>query len=185
MRIVAAVAMVMIGTGAWAGAPQQQVTVCVNPGTDGVILGLGLATAGDIIAQARVKLNWRLKETVCAHGGGIVVTIVRKTPPVEHPGALAYALPFERARIVVFLDRVLEMAGAGVTPYLLGHVLAHEVVHILRRSDAHSSDGLMKMRWAAPDYARMQTGRLRLTDDDIQMIHAGLADPAPPAWGGR
>jgi hypothetical protein len=76
---------------------------------------------------------------------------------------------------VLFYDRVLTAASPAVTPYLLGHVLAHEIVHMLQGIEQHSASGLMKVRWDNRDYADMQRGGLKLTTDDIELIDRGLA----------
>ena len=63
---------------------------------------------------------------------------------------------------MLFYDRVLTAASPAVTPYLLGHVLAHEIVHMLQGVEEHSSSGMMKPRWDNRDYADMQRTHLTL-----------------------
>jgi hypothetical protein len=55
----------------------------------------------------------------------------------EYPGALARALVFEGTRIEVFYERVRRMVGPRRFPSLLGHVLAHEIAHVLQGVDLH------------------------------------------------
>jgi hypothetical protein len=73
---------------------------------------------------------------------------------------------------------VLTAASPALTPYLLGHVLAHEIVHVLQGIELHSAGGLMKARWENRDYADMQRARLKLTQDDIDLIDRGVKRPA-------
>ena len=138
MKFFGAVAVLVAGTGAWASdgaqTPKRVVTACMNPGANASMMYRGQATAAQILKQAGVRLEWRGDESACAGGRGLVVTVSRATPVDQHPGALAYALPFERTHVVLFYDRVLTSASPGVTPYLLGHVLAHEIVHMLQGS---------------------------------------------------
>jgi hypothetical protein len=61
-----------------------------------------------------------------------------------------------------------------VAPFLVGHVLAHEIVHMLQGVNLHSSSGIMKPRWDSRDYVDMQRGRLNFTEEDIRLIHSGL-----------
>jgi hypothetical protein len=89
-------------------------------------------------------LDWSRDERTCAETKGIVVTLSPETPLNHHPGALAYSMPFDVTRIVLLYDRVLSAAGPDLAPALLGHVLAHEIVHILQGVNAHSASGLMK-----------------------------------------
>ena len=134
----------------------------------------GQATATQILKQAGIRLEWRGDESACAGGNGLVVTVSRETPVNQHPGALAYALPFERTHVVLFYDRVLTAASPAVTPYLLGHVLAHEIVHMLQGVSQHSASGIMKPHWDSGDYVEMQRGRLNFTEEDIRLIQSGL-----------
>lgn len=178
MRLFGAMAVMVAATGAWASDGAQTskhvVTACLNPGANASMMYRGQATATRILKQAGIRLDWRSDERACAAGSGLVVTVSRETPVKQHPGALAYAMPFERTHIVLFYDRVLTTATPAVTPYLAGYVLAHEIVHMLQGIEQHSASGVMKARWDAGDYADMQCGRLRLTEEDVALLHSGL-----------
>ena len=56
------------------------------------------------------------------------------TVPNDHPGAMAYARPYEGVHIVVLYDRMQKVQGR-LRPVLLGHVLAHELTHVLLGAD--------------------------------------------------
>jgi hypothetical protein len=179
MQLFGAVAMMAAATAAWAddgGQPSKRVvTACLNSGADGSMMYRGQATAAQILKQAGIRLDWHSDENACAAGGrGIVVRVSLETPVEQHPGALAYALPFEGAHVVLFYDRVLTTAGPAVTPYLLGHVLAHEIVHLLQCVEQHAANGLMKARWDNRDYFDMQRTHLKLTKGDLDLIDLGL-----------
>jgi hypothetical protein len=178
MKLFGVVAVMAAANGAWAGDGAQTskrvVTACLNPGANASMMYRGQATAAQILKQAGVRLEWRGDESACAGGRGLVVTVSRSTPVDQHPGALAYAQPFERTHVVLFYDRVLTAASPAVTPYLLGHVLAHEIVHMLQGVEQHSASGVMKARWDNRDYADMQRAHLKLTQDDIDLIGRGL-----------
>ena len=179
MKLFGTVAVLAAATSAWAGDGAQTskrvVMACLNPGAVASMMYRGQAIAAQILKQAGVRLDWRGDESACAaEGKGLVVTVSRATPVDQHPGALAYALPFERTHVVLFYDRVLTAASPAVTPYLLGHVLAHEIVHMLQGVEQHSSSGLMKARWDNRDYVEMQRTHLRLTKDDLNLIDRGL-----------
>ena len=60
------------------------------------------------------------------------------------------------------------------TRFLLGHVLAHEIGHVVEGSFRHSETGLMKADWSAKDVMNMSTRRLRFTPFDIELILGGL-----------
>jgi hypothetical protein len=134
----------------------------------------GQATAAQILKNAGIRLDWGWDERACAQGKGIVFTVSLETPLNQHPGALAYALPFDGTRVVLFYDRVLRAAGPAVAPSLVGHVLAHEIVHILQGVDVHSASGIMKPRWDKRDYDAMQRSPLPFTQEDLTLIDRGL-----------
>jgi hypothetical protein len=179
MKLSGAMAVLAIGTGAWADDPGKMskavVAVCIKPGANPTTLYRGQGVAAQLLKQANLRIEWQRDENVCAAAAhGIVVSVSLSTPGDLHPGALAYALPFERTRIVLFYDRLLNTLGPAGVPSLLGHVLAHEIAHILEGVDQHAPSGIMKARWDAHDYAAMQRGGLRFTGDDIDLIHRGL-----------
>lgn len=178
MKLAGVVAVLAMGTVAWAGEKVQKaksvVTVCLNPGANAAALGRAEATATQILAQANVRLEWRDSLSRCTKdGSGIVFTFSEETPANLHAGALAFALPFEGKHVVLFYDRVVKAGSARVAPYLAGHVLAHEIVHILQGVDQHSENGVMKAHWNLGDFADMQQG-LKLTQGDIDLIQTGI-----------
>jgi hypothetical protein len=99
-----------------------------------------------------------------------------EVPPESHPGALAYAAPFANAgtRIHILCRRVLNPprdAGSGA---FLGHVMAHEIAHVLEGTDHHSAEGVMKAQWGNADIRRMLSGPLPFDTTDADLIHAAL-----------
>lgn len=156
------------------GTPERAVTACLSPGTNGMMIYRGQATATQILKQAGVRLDWRRDEHACDRGRGLVIAVSLDTSTNLHVGALAYAQPFERTRIVLFYDRVLQAASPIVTPSLLGHVLAHEIVHILQGVNVHSASGIMKPRWNKRDFDAMRRAPLSFTPEDLARIDRGL-----------
>jgi hypothetical protein len=76
--------------------------------------------------------------------------------------------------IEIFLDRICQKTDSRVLPQLLGHVLAHEIVHVLQGTRRHSHEGLMKPRWSRRDILQMVREPLKLTPEDVELIHARL-----------
>lgn len=104
--------------------------------------------------------------------------LVAAAPPGFAPAALGFALPCARygVQVTVFVDRV-EQALARVAssyPTVLGHVLAHEVGHVLLRSEQHSSTGLMRAVWGQGDWQLMATSGLWLTGDEAGIMRQEL-----------
>jgi hypothetical protein len=83
-------------------------------------------------------------------------------------GFVAYAF---LGRIRAFaLDRDLWLAT------LLGHVIAHEVGHLLLR-EGHAPQGLMRARWVDPELLQARLGRLGFSATQGRRIRARLTGP--------
>ena len=97
------------------------------------------------------------------------------TPTEFVPGAFAFARVYEGVHITVFWDRVQRMTSSLVAGVVLGHVLVHEITHILQGIDRHSETGVMKARWTGEDFFQMTWKPLSFTPGDIYLIQRGLA----------
>jgi hypothetical protein len=164
-------ALMTIATAAWAG----NVAVCVkdNAGVPQTIRRVAEALASRMFDSAGLNIEWR-----CGQALQVVIELSSDTPSNVRPGALAYALAYEGIHIHVFYDRVRRLDPASATPFLLGdvlgHVLVHEIAHLLGRSDNHSETGVMKPHWTRRDYEQMQPEPIPFTAEDISLIRNGL-----------
>jgi hypothetical protein len=130
--------------------------------------------ASKIYSEIGVKIDWRSRGASCTAVDAVIIEFTENTPAALQPGSLACALPYERVHIRVFLDRVRESVGPDAVPYLLGHVLVHEIGHLLQGIDRHSETGVMKAYWDVDDYKRMVASPLPFTDEDVRLIHHGM-----------
>jgi hypothetical protein len=132
--------------------------------------------AAKMFAKAGVRTVWRAG-LPSDHPGiqPILIEVTSGTPKTFHPGALAYALVYERVHIRVFWDRIDEVGGSSLANNLLAHVMVHEIAHILEGVDHHSLEGLMKARWSVDDILQMQRKPLPFDPYDLRLIHTGLA----------
>ena len=183
--------MALAGFGASDGQSAEtagfQVTVYVQDQqvADPVLFSRAKALATGIFAEIGVHLRWEvIGSPRPARGdskGGhptrpdreIVIRLAAQTPVGFHPGAPAYALPYAKSgvQITVFYDRVL---GPGVVDpkagvAFLGHVLAHEIAHVLQGLVRHSETGVMKAQWGPGD-RQMIDKPLSFTPDDAELI---------------
>jgi hypothetical protein len=138
------------------------------------------ATVTWMFARVGVRLAWRDGEPGTGAASGSPVTIqVRFTGelPDASREALAYALPFgeQGVAIHVMYDRIRWVArrSSREAP-ILAHVLAHEIGHVLQRTNAHAPAGVMKAHWNGQDYDAMERKPLEFTALDVEMIKDGL-----------
>jgi hypothetical protein len=177
MKITAVVAMAAV-VGMSAQAKQagegtgQRVDVYVY-NDSGPLRALPMAErlAAEMFLSAGVRIEWHYGGQLPA--GAIAITLASQSPASLTPGTMAFALPYERVHVTVFLDRVLHANGFVPPPVLLAHVLVHEITHILQGIDRHSESGLMKPCWTVEDYEAMTQKPLPFAADDVDLIHRG------------
>ena len=58
----------------------------------------------------------------------------------------------------------------------MGHVLAHEITHVLQGTNFHAVSGVMKAVWESGECRRMTVHPLMFTATDILLIRHGLED---------
>jgi hypothetical protein len=163
----------MVGTTVWAGAlpaTERQVTVCMGYTDNLGLENQAKVVASDIFAGIGMKILWQSPRQCSTEA--ILITLSDDAPAGLFRGALAYAMPYEGTHIVVFYDRVKNRPGS--VSCLLGHVIAHEVAHILQGMMRHSESGIMKGQWTGADYEQMTWKPLQFTDEDVMLIYSGL-----------
>jgi hypothetical protein len=127
--------------------------------------------ASDMFAGLGIRIDWRIGRP---NHEAITVGISEATRLDYHPGALAFAQPYEGVHITIFYDRIRRAYTPDVAPALLAHVLVHEIAHILQGIDRHSQNGVMKAHWTEGEIAQMPLKPLAFTQDDISLIENGV-----------
>lgn len=156
----------------------SSVTVCVEKAADveGEGLDRGEISAGKILALIGLEIEWRNQRRSCPQERDpIILNVTTNTPRDYFPRAYGTALPFEGIHIRAFYDRIQRVRPDLVVP-LLGHVLAHEIVHILSGTDSHSETGVMKRRWSPSDLEQMVSRPLPFSNFDISLLNLGMRD---------
>lgn len=166
----------MLAGGAWAAGKfdSQRLAICMEDGKHAGVAD-AMAKASSLLLSAGVKLEWHSALSSCKdQRDAIVVNVLASTPKTFHPGALAYALPYEGVHIEVFYDRI---AGSDpeLVSSLIANVIVHEITHILQGIDRHSTGGIMKAVWNSSDYTLMKRDQFRFAAADVEMIHDGFA----------
>jgi hypothetical protein len=149
--------------------------------------------AAGIFSRIGVHLEWRRgapreggKSAKCLGQlvEAIEVSLDREAPSSSHPGALAYAALDKTSgvRVHIFYNRVAARGHTwNITSALLGHVLAHEITHVLCNAPGHSTSGLMKAHWEKADFDEMALRSLPLADVDVNLIRTHFAQLAGAA----
>ena len=137
--------------------------------------------ASRMFEKAGVSVRWpRRRSKAYGMEQSITVRITSNTPRTFHPGALAYAEPyadqFKGVQIRVFFDQIESSGTSKLVPYLLAHVLVHEITHVLQGIEHHSEEGVMKARWTADDIYQMLDRPLPFDPFDVKLIRRGLAN---------
>ena len=172
MKIVTVLTTAVLA-GAAAQADESTVTVCTEGLAGYRAAAPALPIAAAMFASAGIRIEWRETLKGCPPQGSLI-TLGMRTPQEFHPGALAYALPYEGAHISVFCDRI-DALGNALMPHLLAHVLVHEITHILQGMTRHSGQGVMKAQWNQQDFNLMLGRSLEFTSLDVDLIHNGIA----------
>ena len=169
---------------AWGSHGVQLIPVQVelesSPRLDWAVLSRARLIAAGILAPAGVELQWNRKSPAmpCSRPS-IVIDFTENTPAQLLPSAMAYALPYAGGgtRITLFLDRMaplFKLANGSQAGILLGHVLAHEITHILQGIARHSASGLMKARFSESDFQQMLIRPILLTPGETRLIQQAL-----------
>jgi hypothetical protein len=156
-------------------AARQAVPVCMKFGFDTPLLSSAEKLASKMFDEIGVKIEWSEQDDCYLRAGAIVVTLSYAIDPGKRPGAYAFARPYEGTNIGVFWDRIQHKLPPPKSSILLGHVLAHEITHILQIDTRHSETGVMKATWSDEDLFQMVKRPLRFTEKDVQMIYLGMA----------
>ena len=161
------------------GPPVHRVAVYLHEDNlvPAAVLARARSTASEIFAGIGVQLAWptRTKRTAAADVH-IDIQFDRQPPGGLRTEAFGYALPYQPSgiRVHILIDRVLRGAPREHAGFLLGHVIAHEITHMLEQNDRHSIEGLMKPQWDARECLRMASHSLAFDATDAELVLTSL-----------
>ena len=78
--------------------------------------------------------------------------------------------------VTLFEDRLETVSLCSHVSFyrVLAHALAHELGHVLLRSELHEKSGLMKAIWTASDWQRAAVAIIAFSPDDTRFIEGQL-----------
>jgi hypothetical protein len=158
------------------GTPAVTIYLQSGPTVPVTVLGRAQWVATRIFASIGVPVKWHIGMERRARDEAamtIEMQLVSGAPETFHPGALAYSMPYGTAgtRIHVFCDRVLGVSSHELGGAYLGHVMAHEITHVLEGISRHSAEGVMKAHWDVNDFYQMVYRPLRFATRDVDLIY--------------
>lgn len=166
--------VLMLYAGAAAKAEDLTLTVYLqNTATaDFMTLAAAKGTTARIFAGIGVRIHWELGAPRKTEGAAIAMQFDSSAPARFQSDALAYATPFDASHtcIHIFYNRVLGSVPRKLASGLLGHVMAHEIAHVLERKDRHSETGVMKAHWSSSDYEAMSVRPLAFATENVESI---------------
>lgn len=166
------VAAISLHAGRATQAADNNTTVCTGNTVDLLMVKYrAQQLASRMFALAGVFIDGR--ESGSCPQSAIKISFSSSTPPNRLPGSLAYARPFDGVHIEIFYDRI---RSQNIKPdRLLGHVLVHEIAHILQGSNWHAETGIMQPSWTKRDLLTINEQTLPFTPADLKLIQAGMA----------
>jgi hypothetical protein len=175
---------VLVATVAEAAAKQPEILAHVDvyfsyetsPMMDTIAMIEAQTRAKQLVEQGGIRLNWHYGRLPAGkHGAEAIGIIFVPLAPKDAPSAvLARAYPFATGTAInMFYDRIRFYVEGLVQlerGKVLGHILAHEIVHVLEGVAHHSEEGLMKAKWTQSDSSTMKRGGLALAKEDIEIL---------------
>lgn len=152
--------------------------------TAGILPSWSAGSLEDLGSQGIDFTAYGRKECGSEHALAILrIEILRQAPAGLAAQALGLSLPCARrgVQIIVYADRIVNVSETGGPTFArtLAYVMAHELGHVLLRSAAHASAGLMKGTWSKTDWQRAAASVVSFSPAEAQQItalHERLAD---------
>jgi len=188
--IAAAVLLSCVEAKAAVNDQGEAVRVVVYMGSGGAWLSGSLisqaqAEASRLFLSEGIHLEWRggrppTEEADRPVAADVVAISFHPGTPTQFEtpdkmSALAIAYPYGKGPlpITVFSDRVVRFLARYVpndAGKILGHVLAHEIGHVLEGVARHSDTGLMKARWTWRDMNEIRGAGLSFAAQDKHLL---------------
>ena len=123
-------------------------------------------------------------QAACLARREIALTVLDSAAPGTRPAILGVAQPLARVglNVMVFHDRIRNTAFRQSRPHglVLGHAIAHEIGHVLLRTNDHADWGIMAGGWGSREFDRMPIGGLLFSRAQSQEMQATLRGEGCP-----
>lgn len=179
----------MVALGADVNSSFKECVIVYLEGTDTVpiaVMSVAEQVTGLIFHEIGVAVHWstdprqQLPESCTTVG----MKFDEASKSRSGTDAMGYALPYSKGRLQVhiMIERILwqcrfacfDSSTRMRERALLGHVMAHEIGHVLQGIVHHAGDGVMKANWTYEEVLEMEARRLSFTKSDANLIHLGF-----------
>jgi len=142
------------------------------------ILAAAQAQMSRIYGNAGFEVVWG--DDNGSRGGCIVVKVeTHAVAATSSADVMGLALRRGRTRTAfIFFLRLADLAQKHhvTLAMLLGHVMAHEIGHLLLPVNSHSSKGLMRGDWGVAQMQDARSGKLAFTETETRLMTSRLAE---------
>jgi hypothetical protein len=179
--------------------PASKITIWVfnHARVSGEALAQAKEEAARILSRAGVEIDWLDCPTSAAEvdkypgceklpgSTGLVLRIRPQSPAtrmVRKTTVFGYALLPEDGGFGIYADvyddgvALLANGRDSLRPVMLGHLMAHEIGHLLLNTARHTATGLMHSPWNGAELQRAARGGLLFSKKEIKRIQARVRD---------
>ena len=166
----------LFGSAEEAHNPQLTVFVVERAGTPAGVLAEAERNATQVFRHAAVDVGWincdESQPTEACQKISQADLIVHLVPRACTLSGDIFGVAFVEHSVGLYADvffesiqRLHEQYRAVSLSPILGHVLSHEVGHLLLGSNSHSRDGIMQPHWTPQQLQQAAMGRMRFDKD--------------------
>ena len=180
--------------------PSITLIVCDKAGLESGTLLDAMIHSKQVFADAGIDLVWVTTPgdrrptkfsptsmegcTLPSVDGDVLAVVTNDQPEGWLSEGLGFSTPGTSPlqRLYIFYERVRRMGSGSrdsVVGMVLGHVIVHELGHLLLKETAHTPTGIMSTRWGYRNILEAAQGVLRFDPDEAQRIRARLQHRLP------
>src|SRR5215831_20337679 len=163
-----------------------RIILCDNTGVESGTLRTARNVASRVIMSATVEIDWidvgscdssdpSFEPSKWPADSYYLIAILPDVLPNSATTDVMGFAPVTTGRYppaYIFYNRVRSFSDLvqGGIAIVLGHVIAHEMGHLLLPANAHSKSGIMRPSWDFPQWKEAAAGRLVFTESQVREI---------------
>jgi len=158
--------------------PQLTVVVYNDAGVPARIVESAKEAAERIYRDAGIAIAWKDHNDPATGTTELFVRIVRRSLnlPGEDFGIAFVGGDGRGVQADIFYSGIEQLSSPTNPAQILGHVMAHELGHLLLGMNTHSRLGIMQAQWTDQQLRQMSKGILKFDKRQSEIISAKLSD---------